>query len=181
VRRGSAFRKAHLQGALGAGYRVTCPRMPDPDHPRYAAWRVRIADCVAGMGDGVILVGHSLGGSVLLKYLSEEGGARSVAGLFLLAAPRWGEGRDWQNDEFLLRDDFPRRLRVPHVFLYHSRDDEVVPFAHLAAYAARLPRAAVRALDGYRHYFEQHEMPELVRDIRGLDGHAATATSSEQP
>jgi hypothetical protein len=29
------------------------------------------------------------------------------------------------------------------IFLYHSRDDEVVPFAHLAMYAERLPLASV--------------------------------------
>ena len=30
------------------------------------------------------------------------------------------------------------------VFFYHSRDDEVVPIAHLALYAERLPQATMR-------------------------------------
>src|SRR3712207_5812170 len=112
--------------------------MPDADNPAYAAWKGRIARELAAPDGEVILVGHSLGGSLLLKYLSEENPERPVAGLFLIAAPHWG-AEGWEVGEYALQDDFASKLpgELP-VFLYHSRDDEVVPFAHHVLYTEGL-------------------------------------------
>jgi predicted alpha/beta hydrolase family esterase len=86
----------------------------------------------------LILVGHSLGASVLLKYLSEEKPQAPLIGLFLLAAPYWG-APDWQVDEFTLKDKFvawlPKDLPI---YFYHNRDDEIVPLEHLACYKAKV-------------------------------------------
>jgi hypothetical protein len=54
---------ASLQDALG-GYEVQCPKMPDEDSPRYAAWRDRIASELAKLDGEIFLVGHSLGAPV---------------------------------------------------------------------------------------------------------------------
>ena len=156
-----------LGGALGAAYGVRCPKMPDEDSPEYGAWRDRIAGELAAPHGEVFLVGHSLGGSILLKYLCEEEATKPVAGLFLIAAPFWG-AEDWEVDEYAVREDFASKLppELP-VFLYHGRDDEVVPFAHLALYADKLPRATVRELDGRGHQFGE-DLSEVARDIGGL-------------
>ena len=77
---------ASLQDALGAAYEVRYPKMPDEDRPVYEAWKERIAKELDALDGEVILVGHSLGGSILLKYLSEEEVEKLVAGLFLVAA-----------------------------------------------------------------------------------------------
>src|ERR671910_2207232 len=158
---------ASLQDALAAAYDVRCPQMPEEDRPEYAAWRDRISQEIAALNGEVILVGHSLGGSILLKYLSEEEAAKPVAGLFLVAAPFWG-AEDWEVDEYAVREDFASKLppELP-VFLYHGRDDEVVPFAHLALYADKLPRAIVRKLEGRGHQFGE-DLSEVARDIGGL-------------
>jgi predicted alpha/beta hydrolase family esterase len=108
-----------------------------------------------------------LGGSILLKYLSEEEAAKPVAGLFLVAAPYWGV-EDWEVGEYALQEDFASRLlRGLPVFLYHSRDDETVPFAHLALYAEKLPRATVKEFDGCGHQFDD-DLSEVARDIGRL-------------
>jgi uncharacterized protein len=71
-------------------------------------------------------------------------------------------------DEYTLREDFALRIpEGPPVFLYHSRDDEWVPFAHLAMYAERLPRATIREFDGRGHQFED-DLSEVARDIENL-------------
>ena len=49
----------------------------------------------------------------------------------------------------------------------NSRDDEVVPFAHAALYAQKLPRATVREFDGRGHQFGE-DLSEVARDIGGL-------------
>jgi uncharacterized protein len=63
---------ASLRDALGTAYNVRYPKMPDEERPEYEAWKDQIAEELAGLDSEVILVGHSLGASILLKYLSEE-------------------------------------------------------------------------------------------------------------
>jgi predicted alpha/beta hydrolase family esterase len=87
--------------------------------------------------------------------------------MFLVAMRFWGS-TDWQVYEFVLQDGFAARLpTMTRVFLYHSRDDNAVPFAHLALYARALPHATVRELDGYKHEYKK-ECRELVDDITAL-------------
>jgi predicted alpha/beta hydrolase family esterase len=159
---------ASLQNALGLAYEVVRPHMPAPDNPRYAAWAAQVEKELAVLEGEAILVGHSLGGAVLLKYLSEHPSTKPLAGLFLIAPAYWGKDGEWINDEYTLQEDFPSHLpEVQQIFLYHSRDDAVVPFAHLAFYAEKLPQATVRELDGRGHFFTDG-LPELADDIKGL-------------
>ena len=112
-----------------------------------------------------ILVGHSFGASVLLKYLSEAVRRPALAGLFLVATPFWGP----DFPELALPSDVGMRLRdLSPLHLYHSRDDPEIPFEHLERYGRALPHAVVRALDGRGHEFDQPEFPELAADIRRL-------------
>lgn len=167
---------ASLRDGLGAGYAMHYPQMPDEEQPTYVAWRDRIAQELATMEGVVFLVGHSLGGSVLLKYLAEAGMDRvlvptpapiTIAGLFLLAVPFWGTP-DWEVDEYALPEGFAGRLPpgLP-VFLYHCRDDTVVPFTHVALYAQHMPHATIRAIDQGGHQLD-NDFAAVARDISAL-------------
>src|ERR687897_885654 len=162
---------ASLRDALGSGYEVRCPRMPDEDSPQYTAWRDRIASELAELDGEVVLVGHSLGASILLKNISEER-AIPIAGMFLVAPPYWGV-EDWEVDEYVLQENFGSKLpeSLP-VFFYHSRDDEWVPFAHLALYAEKVPQARLREFDGRGHQFDD-DLSEVAHDIEGLESSEA--------
>lgn len=168
LRRGSVYWKAKLERALGGDYHVVCPKMPNPSKPRYATWKTQIEKSLDGLEGPLILIGHSLGGSVLLKFLSEDARARPISGLFIISAPYWAKKDGWDSEEFALRKDLSGLSRIPHIFLYHSRDDEEVPFAHLARYEKKLPTATVRALAGSEHEFDKVDFPELVDDIKNL-------------
>lgn len=160
---------ASVGDALGTGYDVRSPKMPDEDSPEYEAWRDQISRELAALEGETMLVGHSLGASVLLKYLSEERMEKPIAGIFLVATPYWGS-EDWEVDEYALQRDFASKLPegLP-VFLYHGRDDEVVPFEHLALYAEKLPRATVREFDGRGHQFDE-DLSRVALDIQELQG-----------
>jgi predicted alpha/beta hydrolase family esterase len=161
-RRGKVYWEPLLGNALGPEYLVKAPRLPEPADPKYNIWARRIAELIGGI-TRPILVGHSFGASVLLKYLSESAPRPPFTGLFLVATPFWGP----DFPEFALPPDFGMRLRdVSPLYLYHSRDDSEVPFEHLERYSAALPQAIVRVLDGRGHEFNQSQFPELVADIR---------------
>ncbi len=156
---------ANLQDVLGDAYAVRYPKMPHS--VEYEAWKEQVARELAALGGEVVLVGHSLGASILLKYLSEEGLKKPVAGIFLIAPPYWG-AEDWEVSEYALQDGFAAKLpgELP-VFFYHSRDDEVVPFAHLALYTEKLAQATFHEFDGHGHQFND-DLSEVARDIKGL-------------
>jgi predicted alpha/beta hydrolase family esterase len=138
--------------------------MPRPEQPQYWAWARRIDELI-GSARRPILVGHSFGASVLLKYLAETVRRPALAGLFLAATPFWGP----EFPEFALPPDFGARLRdLSPIYLYHSRDDADIPVEHLEHYRRALPHATVRVLEGRGHEFNQAQFPELAVDIRGL-------------
>jgi uncharacterized protein len=163
---GSGKLVASLKRELGSDYEVLAPDMPDPDHPRYLAWRDQIEQELDKLDADVLLIGHSLGGAVLLKYLAEGTYHRPIAGLFLVAVPYWGK-REWEL-EYAVPDDFASHLPpIRQLFLYHSRSDEAVPFSSLLRYQEQLPQATVRVLDGKEHSFTEG-LPLLAQDIKQL-------------
>jgi predicted alpha/beta hydrolase family esterase len=158
---------ARLREELGPGYEVDFPIMPDPENPHYGPWSQRLGEILAEIDEPVVVVGHSLGGSVALKHLSEGNPREPIAGLLLVEAPFWGQS-DWEA-EWALPQDWPdEATELPRTFLFHSRDDEEIPFAHLELYAQRLPDAAVRPLDGHGHLFERGDLTEIIEAIRSL-------------
>ena len=159
---------ASLREKLGPGFNVRYPMMPDEDDPAYRVWKQRILEELAAMGDGAILVGHSIGGSVLIKLLTEEKLEQSVRAVFLVSAPFWYDDDFWRWDEVRLSKDAASRLpRDTPVYLYHGRADQSVPFAHAEMYAKALPQVILRPLDGRDHQLND-DLSEVADEIRRL-------------
>ncbi len=154
-----------LQNALGREYRVRYPRMPDEDEPQYDAWKAGIEASLAEIRDPIALAGHSLGAFMLVKFLAETKLPVDLLGLFLIATPFVSETEGWRFPDMAPPNSFAEKLNVGTTFLYHSRDDEVVPFEHLALYRAKLPRATTRVFEGRGHQF-RNDLTEVADDIR---------------
>jgi uncharacterized protein len=156
-----------LRNELGAEYNVLYPQMPNEDNPEDRLWITRISRELDSLDDNVILVGHSAGGAVLLKYLLKEDVSKQISGIFLISIPYWGPEDD-EDEEYTLQEGFAAKLpkRVP-IYLYHSRDDKWVPFAHFTWYAERIPQATIREFDGRGHQFN-NDLSEVAADIKSL-------------
>ncbi|MEJ7645731.1 MAG: alpha/beta fold hydrolase [Chryseolinea sp.] len=164
---GSDFLLSYLRDRLGSAYRIVFPEMPDPENPHYKPWRKVVKNALQETDQNVILVGHSLGASVILKYLSEKSSQRPIAGLFLVGAVYWGK-KGWEVEEYMLQDDFLSGLsHIPNIYFYHSKDDEVVPIEHLWYFASALPEAKIREYDRCGHLFGKG-LPELIDDIKSI-------------
>jgi uncharacterized protein len=156
---------ASLREKLGPQYKVRYPEMPNEDEPDYQEWKRLIYKDLAEMGDGAILVGHSIGASVLIKILYDQDLPCSVAGTFLISAPFWYDDEFWRWEEVQLPRNVATMLpREMPLFLYHGRADEVVPFTHVEMYADVLPHATVRRLDGRNHQLND-DLSEVADDI----------------
>jgi predicted alpha/beta hydrolase family esterase len=162
---------ASLQTALGAGYEVRYPAMPDESNAPYEQWKQIIAQELATKQGSIILVGHSVGGSVLARCLGEIEVPNRVVAVILMATPFWG-GEGWTyegSEELELPQDatvtFPRG---PRLLLYHCRDDETVPVGHVALFAAVLPQAQVRVLDTGGHQLHD-DLSVVAQEIQSLE------------
>ncbi len=109
--------------------------MPNEDEPSYGARKKTLESIFETLPDGAILVGHSVGGTILLKVLAEHISTRKFAAIFLIAAPFVGDG-GWSVDDLQFPSDLGGRLPrgAPNHF-YHGLEDETAPPSHVDLYA----------------------------------------------
>jgi predicted alpha/beta hydrolase family esterase len=152
---------------LRPGYDIRYPLMPNESDPCYARWRDAIQAELSGLSDGAILVGHSVGGTILINTIAAKPPERTLGGLFLIAAPFIGDG-GWPNDEIKPHMNLGAVLPdgVP-IFLYHGDDDDTVPIEHVDLYATAIPQAVVRRLQARNHQIND-DLIEIAYDIRSL-------------
>ncbi|MEH2524674.1 MULTISPECIES: alpha/beta fold hydrolase [unclassified Bradyrhizobium] len=156
-----------LRRELGPGYDVRYPRMPSEANPSYAVWKAALAEEIAGLDDGAILIGHSLGGTILINALAEAPPNRKLAGVFLIAAPFVGAG-GWPSEDIKPTADFGRRLppRTP-IYLYHGSKDDTAPIGHVDLYEGAIPGAIVHRLHGRNHQLND-DLAEVAAGVRAL-------------
>lgn len=142
---------ASLWEALGPGYEVRYPRMPDEGDPSYARWAAAIRREMADLDDGAVVVGHSVGGTILVQTLTEHPPERTLSAVVLVAAPFVGQD-GWPGEDFEFSGDLGDRLPpgVP-VHVFHGDQDETAPPTHAALYASAIPRAQLHVLPGRDH------------------------------
>ena len=104
-----------LERELGRDYAVRYPRMPHEAEPAYAAWKAALKRQFDRLDDGAILIGHSIGGTILIRTLADEPPRRTCAG---------------RGHRTTL--DLGARLspRTP-IYLYHGSKDDTAPVAHV--------------------------------------------------
>ena len=157
-----------LRGELGPAYEIRYPVMPNEADPQYAVWKLALQREVAGLTPGAIVIGHSVGGTILIHVLAAWAPRSNLGAICLIAAPFIGPG-GWNSDDVEARPDLAARLpRGVPIFFYHGRDDDTVPFAHVELYARIVPRAHVRRLAGRDHQLN-NRLSEIATDIRRLD------------
>ena len=156
-----------LRDELGPRYELLFPVMPSPEDPHFVAWSERLGQILSQLEEPPVVVGHSLGGSVVLKHLAEDGPKEPIAGLVLVATPFWGES-GWQAEWALPKGWPDASTPLPPTVLFHSRDDEEAPFEHLELYSKRLPGAEAHPVEGSGHLFDRGDLSEVGRAIRSL-------------
>jgi predicted alpha/beta hydrolase family esterase len=154
-----------LERELGREYAVRYPRMPREADPKYADWKAALKREFDGLDDGAILIGHSIGGTVLIRTLADDPPKWTIAGIFLIAAPFVGDG-GWPSDEIEPLSDLGAKLpeHTP-IYLFHGSKDQTAPFGHVELYAKSIPQAVVRRLAGRDHQLDNN-MSEVAADVR---------------
>jgi predicted alpha/beta hydrolase family esterase len=80
----------NLDKFLGDKFEVAMPQMPCKQNAKYLEWKILFEKMIPFLRNRVVLIGHSLGGIFLAKYLSENELPVKVKAVFLVAPPSWG-------------------------------------------------------------------------------------------
>lgn len=140
-----------LQRELGDQYEIQYPRMPNEVEPGFKTWKGALVDEFSKLEDGAILVGHSIGGSILINVIASTPLDFTPGAIVLIAAPFIGKD-GWPAEGFTPSKQIGKDIPpdVP-VLLYQGDKDETVPASHLELYAHAIPSARTFLLKGRDH------------------------------
>jgi hypothetical protein len=162
--------KHTLEEELGDEFELAFPSMPNKQNAKYEEWKIWFERHFEFLRDGVVLMGWSQGGYFLAKYLSENKMPVSVGILFLVAAPFEREDYGYEDGGDFAFD--PAKLahlaeQVRSVYIFHSKDDPIVPYTHAEKYKKALPAAELVTFEDRGHFLTE-EFPELIEYIQAL-------------
>lgn len=153
---------------LGTDFEVVQPEMPNSMNAHYSEWKIWFEKFIPFFQKQVVLVGHSLGGIFLAKYLSENTFPKKIHATFLIAAPFDDKDCTESLGDFKLLKSLTRFAKQGgKIFLYQSKDDASVPFVDVKKYQEEIPNAILRLFTDKGH-FNQKSFPELLKDIKAL-------------
>ena len=157
-----------LRRELGPSFEIRYPRMPNEDDPSYGAWKTALEKEFAKLDDGAILVGHSIGGTILVNTLAETQSKRRFRAIILIAAPFVGDG-GWPSDDMNSTADLGARLpRDVPVYVFHGLADETAPPSHSELYARVIQQAHVHRLPDRDHQLN-NDLSEIAAIIKSWE------------
>lgn len=146
------------------GFEVVCPRLDLSPGQEFDLLKI-IDDLKKQIGylkNEDILLGHSLGGLLLLQYLEAAEMVETPRAVVLVAAP-WKVSRPELSQ--LMVDELDADVimwKAREFVVIHSKDDKLVPFEHGKKLAEAL-RARFVERDGEDHYMGEQYL--ILRDL----------------
>ena len=160
--------KDTLGEKIGKNFEMILPKMPNSMNAKYNEWEIMFDKLRPFLKNNLTLIGHSLGGIFLAKYLSENKFPKKILATFLVAAPYRDKNSKYSLGDFILPKNLEKlRKQGGQVFICHSKDDPFVPFADFEKYKHALPKAKIMIFKNRKH-FNQPGFSELVGEIKRL-------------
>ena len=114
------------------------------------------------------MIGHSLSGVFLAKYLSENKFPKKILASILIAAPYDEKDIKVPLTDFAVINNLKKfKEQSNKIFIYYSEDDPVIPYVDLKKYQKALPNAVIRIFKDKGH-FSQSKFPELIKEIKNI-------------
>ncbi|HBK33467.1 TPA: hypothetical protein DEP34_04580 [Candidatus Uhrbacteria bacterium] len=151
-----------------AGYEVVTPILPLSDGENFDLTLVmeKMKEQVGYLKSDDILLGHSLGGLIALRYLESIEMTQTPHAMVLVGAP-WKVSRPELRPLFMADLDADVLMWKAREFvIIHSKDDTLVPFEHGERLAEAL-KARLVVTTGDDHYMGER-YPVLLEEINRL-------------
>ncbi len=157
-----------LKKNLGNNFQIIKPRMPLQDNAKYEEWKIYFERFFPKLRNNIILIGTSLGGTFLAKYLSENKFPKKVLSAYLICPPYDNSlpGEDLVGGFRLKSDLSLLEKNAKNLYLMFSKDDTTVPVSHAEKYRNKLKNAKILIYKSKNGHFQISEFPEIVKMIK---------------
>jgi predicted alpha/beta hydrolase family esterase len=157
-----------LDKELGKKFEIIRPQMPLKEYSSYKEWAIYFERFFPYLNNNLILIGNSLGGIFLAKYLSEHKFPKKLLSVYLVCPPFDGA---MPNDDlaggFSLKSDLSLlEKNTKNLYLLFSDKDDVVPVEHAEKYRAKLKKAKIIIYKNIKGHFQVAKFPEIVKLIK---------------
>jgi len=149
-----------------AGFEVLAPELPFSGEPDLFEWLKAMEEQVGRIDSEDIILGHSLGAVMALRYLEGAEMTGTPRAVILVAAP-------WTHKRPEMRSFFTHELdadvlmwKASDFIIVHSKDDDLVPFDHAEKYRDIL-KGKLLERDKEGHYMGE-KYPILLQLIKKL-------------
>ena len=158
----------YLEKSLGKRFEIISPRMPLQDYAKYRDWKIVLERYLPLLKGKFILIGSSLGGVFLVKYLSENKLRKKALSVYLVCPPFDNSlpGEDLVGGFRLKSNLSLLEKNTKNLYLLFSKDDNVVPIAHAEKYARKLKRPRIIIYKSRGGHFNISRFPEIVKMIK---------------
>ena len=152
-------------------YQVIKPEMPNKEMACYKIWKLWFEKHFPFLNwEEIILVWHSLWATFLTKYLSENRFPKMIDQLHIISPAIDEMGLpEWDNYIWDFRCNLDNIHNIQDqckkLWIWHSKDDPVVPFNHSERLIKELPNANFMIFED-RWHFNQEHFPELIETIK---------------
>lgn len=158
----------YFKKKLGNRFEMIKPRMPLQDNAKYKEWKIYFERYFPYLKDNIILIGSSLGGIFLAKYLSENKFPKKILSTYLICPPFDNSlSKEDLVGGFKLKSDLSMiEKNSPNLKLLFSKDDEVVHISHAEKFRKKLKNAKIIIYRSKNGHFNIPKFPELVKMIK---------------
>jgi len=158
----------YLDKKLGKNFQIIRPRMPQQDNAQYEDWKIYFERFIPYLTNNCILIGGSLGGIFLAKYLSENKFPKKILSTYLICTPFDDTciGEDLVGGFELKPNLSLLEKNTKNLVLMFSKDDDCVPVSHAEKYRSKLKKANIVIYKSKNGHFVILEFPEIVKMIK---------------
>ena len=153
---------------LGNNFQVIRPTMPLKDNAKYDEWKINFERHFPYLKNNIILIGGSLGGIFLAKYLSEHKFSKKILSVYVIAPPfdNTVKGEDLVGG-FKLKSNLSLiEKNCKKLNLLFSKDDDCVPISHAEKYRNKLKNANIIIYKSKNGHFRISKFPEIINMIK---------------
>jgi uncharacterized protein len=160
--------KEYLKKSLGKEFEVITPRMPLSENAKYRDWKIYFERFIPHLRKNCILIGASLGGIFLAKYLSENKFPKKILSTYLVCPPFDNDlpTEDLAGGFCLKKDISLLEQNSKNLYLMFSKDDDVVPVSHADKFRKKLTNAKIIIYKSKNGHFKISKFPEIVKMIK---------------
>ncbi len=162
-----SWAREYFDEKLGKDFQIIRPEMPLKHNAHYEDWKIHFERHIPLLKNNLILIGGSLGGIFLARYLSENKFPKKILATYLVCPPFDNSlpGEDLVNGFRLKSNLSLLEKQAGDLNLFFSKNDPVVPPSQAEKYRRKLKTAKIVIYENKNGHFQIEKFPEIVRMI----------------